>query len=270
MVTTPTAWTEFDLIKRWNINETYKTGDPVTRGGLYYTSKGDSNLGNDPALVQASWLSVNQTISNRNFLINADRAIDQRAFGGGQPAAGVYGQDRWKGDTLGTRIEQVVENTVTYNESFTISWVGGAGTADVDGVTGLSSGDTFTLNTSANFSVIVPTDAADIQVEKGSVATPFRTQGASIGDELALCQRYYETGKAYIAPRTASTGFDFHVNFKVNKRATPTMVRTGNAYSSNEVLSTITLEDPEGFLLDHPTMTTSTACGGSWTADAEL
>jgi hypothetical protein len=44
-----TAWTQFDLLKRWNVNESYKVRDPVIgTDGAIYTSIISSNLGNDP------------------------------------------------------------------------------------------------------------------------------------------------------------------------------------------------------------------------------
>jgi hypothetical protein len=139
-----------------------------------------------------------------NLLINGDKLINQRGFAGGQPAAGVYGFDRWKGDALGTRIEQVVENTETLSGAYTISWVGGTGTADVDGQTGLNSGDSVTMTATGNYSVIVPTDATKVKFERGNVATPY--QAKPIGEELALCKRYYRKSYTYgVAPATNTT-----------------------------------------------------------------
>lgn len=139
-----------------------------------------------------------------NLLINGNFTVNQRGFVGGQPAAGVYGYDRWKGDTLGTRIEQVVENTETLSGSYTISWVGGTGTADVDGTTGLNSGDSVTMTATGNYSVIVPTDATNIKFEQGSGATPY--QARLIGEEFALCQRYYQA---------VLTALSFHTSVKL-------------------------------------------------------
>ena len=82
-------------------------------------------------------------------------------------------------------------------------------------------------------------DIAQVQLEAGSVATPFERR--SIGEELALCQRYYE--KSYnvdVAPGTITLsgmlgeyvgGFStstariimFNAKFSVAKRAAPTM-----------------------------------------------
>jgi hypothetical protein len=65
----PTAWTQFDLIKRWNTNETYKTRDPVIgTDGQMYTSLSNSNQGNDPV---------------------GDGGINWNPIGGGS-AAGVF------------------------------------------------------------------------------------------------------------------------------------------------------------------------------------
>ena len=126
---------------------------------------------------------------NDNLLINGDRIINQREFAGGQPAANVYGKDRWKGSADGLQIEQVVENTETISQSVTISWQGGTGTASVNGVSDLNSGDNLILDTSGNYPVIVPTDASKIKLEYGEVATPY--QARPIAEELALCERYY-------------------------------------------------------------------------------
>lgn len=47
--TTPEAWTQFDLLKRWNVNETYQVRDPVIATDFtIYLSKISNNLGIDP------------------------------------------------------------------------------------------------------------------------------------------------------------------------------------------------------------------------------
>lgn len=76
-----------------------------------------------------------------------------------------------------------------------------------------------------------------IQLELGSVATPFSRAGGSIGGELALCQRYYylhaSGASKYIcmaAAYTASASYGY-LQYPVTMRTTPTMaVVTGTNY----------------------------------------
>jgi hypothetical protein len=79
-----------------------------------------------------------------------------------------------------------------------------------------------------------------VQLEVGSVATPFEHR--SYGEELALCQRYYERvgnwgntsfyhGYAVFKSRSTSLGFPVH--FRVQKRATPTVT----CWSADETIT---------------------------------
>ena len=60
-----------------------------------------------------------------------------------------------------------------------------------------------------------------VQLEEGSVATPFEHR--QYGQELALCQRYYETGTYRLTSYgNGGNGVDVGIPIKVSKRATPT------------------------------------------------
>lgn len=60
---------------------------------------------------------------------------------------------------------------------------------------------------------------SEVQLESGKVATPFEHR--SYGEELALCQRYYEEGLGYW---NAGGGYmREHMPFKVQKRSQPTI-----------------------------------------------
>ena len=52
----PEAWSQFDLVTRWNVNETYQSRDPVIASDAnIYTSLSSDNLGNDPISSPSDW-----------------------------------------------------------------------------------------------------------------------------------------------------------------------------------------------------------------------
>ena len=132
-----------------------------------------------------------------------------------------------------------------------------------------------------------------VQMEVGSVATEFEHR--SFGEELALCQRYYEKnypqGTAPASSSTLSKGsfvvhssatltYRWSQQFKVTKRAAPTSViysttgASGNVRLSNASDLAVTIEDSgdSGFAV-YALNRSST--GGefywwNWVADAEL
>jgi hypothetical protein len=63
-----------------------------------------------------------------------------------------------------------------------------------------------------------------VQLEISTSATPFERR--LYNQELANCQRYYETGRSWAGGRTTDGTAMMTVNFKQTKRATPTMVYT--------------------------------------------
>ena len=81
-----------------------------------------------------------------------------------------------------------------------------------------------------------------IQMEVGTVATPFEHR--SYGQELALCQRYYEVYNGNLAGGTDSSGSQWmSVQYKVTKRAVPTIT-----YGS--IFSTLNYQNIDGFSLN--------------------
>jgi len=68
-------------------------------------------------------------------------------------------------------------------------------------------------------------EIAQVQVERGPVATPFERR--SIGQELALCQRYYQLVSAFIGGANAASVAAVQAVFQTPMRATPTLGQTG-------------------------------------------
>ena len=109
-----------------------------------------------------------------------------------------------------------------------------------------------------------------VQLEEGSVATSFERR--PFGLELALCQRYYEVGELtfYFTPWSSSSLVYFPVIFTVQKRAMPTVTRTGVGGVSGSTSGTTvsaTAVTTTGFYWEK---TGTVAIGGSWTASIEL
>jgi hypothetical protein len=71
-----------------------------------------------------------------------------------------------------------------------------------------------------------------VQLEPGTVATPFERR--SFGQELALCERYFELCAAGAATQNnAGNLYGAGCNFRTTKRATPTITRISNTESFN-------------------------------------
>ena len=101
-----------------------------------------------------------------------------------------------------------------------------------------------------------------VQLEAGSVATTFERR--QYGQELALCQRYYETGSTWGGGRYSDGYAILNATFKVTKRTAPTMTFSG---WNNTITSSGTTVDGSFFYT--PAGTSTVACG-AWQSSAEL
>jgi hypothetical protein len=93
----------------------------------------------------------------------------------------------------------------------------------------------------------------DVQLEPGTVATPFERRG--YGQELALCQRYYYSNPSVYFPNGQASP----VYYKVTMRSTPTNTTTASGTLS------FTNQSVDGF-----TCTSTANSSGVLTASAEL
>lgn len=197
---------------------------------------------NDAELYDA--VAKTASYSGKNLLINCGLPINQRGFGGGALAAGIYGYDRWKGGTGGCNItinattgvfthtsgalQQIVELPVlAWGQPLTISVENPSGsiTVSVGGATGTITsgagrrGVTLTPTGSGNMTVQLTATGVTYsrpQLERGSEPTAFDARPEAL--ERVLCQRYYEI-LGFIA---VANGADFSsIFYKVSKRAVP-------------------------------------------------
>ena len=136
------------------------------------------------------------------------------------------------GDTAGT---WATDNTTGMQVIFGIG--GGASRSGTAG-----SWQAATLYTATGATSVVGTSGATfyitgVQLESGTVATPFEHR--SYGEELALCQRYYQTGVADF--RSGSSGAESFVSstkFIREMRAIPTTAYTAAASATANVSGT--------------------------------
>jgi hypothetical protein len=103
-----------------------------------------------------------------------------------------------------------------------------------------------------------------VQLEAGDTATPFEHR--SYGQELALCQRYYEVGQDGIFAQTSGAFLYCVARFSTTKRVAPTMVSTGTFISGAAAGTTFSNIVVDGFGLGN----IDVCAAAIWTASAEL
>lgn len=254
------------------------------------TFQNKSLMSSDGNTVEATSGPGNSQLSDRNKVFNGGFVVNQRAYvSGAAVGAGLYGHDRWKmaasGDTYtfsttnnkttvtipaGKVLRQVVEGLNLQTGTYVLSWEGtaqgkiGAGSYGASGVTGAITGGT---DTTIEFG---PGTVANVQLEIGNKATPFEHR--SYGKELALCQRYYESGNGAIGGYSGGAGISayYQLPFKVSKRVIPTLTY---AIGSNVNCSVADVRNAAVDSLRWFCQTTAAGgfiWDGSWTANAEL
>jgi len=114
-------------------------------------------------------------------------------------------------------------------------------------------------------------DIANVQLEIGSVATPFENR--PMGTELALCQRYYETGQARLKFQNNDTLRSSHypVPYKVTKRSSTVAVTGATTSPTNVTVATMTAWNEAGGHIEWQASSgVDYQATVTWTASAEL
>lgn len=237
-------------------------------------------------------ISINggQIAGFRNVVINGNLNINQRGVSGTVTlAAGIYGHDRFKAGAGGCTytfattnnvttltisagtLQQVIEGINLQSGTYKLSWTGtaqgkvDAGAFGATGVTGTAVGGT---NQTVEFNTGT---LAKVQYEFGVTATAFETR--SVGQELMLCQRYYEAGVGFGTQgySTTATSITAYRAFSSVKRSLPTLVYSGTSYANSASIGTLGVSN-DGF----STIATGTTAGGNsnfstnFSASAEL
>jgi hypothetical protein len=161
--------------------------DPRSQGddhlrGIKYTLKQTFPAFNGPVASAPSAIDAAATglLSGlRNIIINGDMRINQRGVTIAAAAIGAYGPDRWKKVDAGNMTQIVEDGNYKPGKTYTLSGTG----LTTQQLTSPASGNWTLPN--------IPIAATSIQLEEGSIATPFEQR--QIGLELSLCQRYYST-----------------------------------------------------------------------------
>ena len=199
----------------------------------------------------------------RNLLVNADGAVNQRVFAGGNLAQGAYGYDRWKAGSGGCSIVRAADDTFTLTGPLvqviespglagalvTVSVENPTGplTVTVEGATGTITagsgrrGVSLTVPSAATGHVSLTLTGSGVSfarpvLNRGPALEPFERLPPGLA--LAQCQRYY--AKTF-PPATAPAGgtglegalFTYVIvsnaipslrwQFPVQMRATPTL-----------------------------------------------
>jgi len=188
-----------------------------------------------PSLSADTWTKVTKTISgNSNLVFNNDngRGLDINLF-----------------PFIGT--------TYTTANGDTETWVAASSANFANDMT-----STWYTTNDATFEI------TGVQLEVGSVATDFEFK--SIGQELALCQRYYTSGDDKVGTTSypSSDGYARGwYSFKVNMRGTPTMTFSDGGTGGSKIADGIS---NKGFYATYGSLSASQAGTYSWTATAEL
>jgi hypothetical protein len=135
-----------------------------------------------------------------------------------------------------------VDTTVVSSPSYTTSWVRYSYTVAVPSISGKTVGTSSYLSLVFNFPLNqtwISFDIWGVQVEAGSVATPFQTATGTIQGELAACQRYYwrtATANTGVSASGGSLAVVYFFPVQLRTSATVTHNLTNANYTTNWTL----------------------------------
>ena len=225
----PTASAGFPCVDRWFV---YSTGANVTAAQVA-GSGNNKNLLQITGAASVTAVGVGQRIEQLNSYDLAGQTCTLSVLLANSTLTTVtwtasYANTADTFGTIGTPTKtQIATGTFTVSSTLTQYTVNIA--VPSAATTGIEILFTVGAQTSGTWSI------GNVQFEPGSVATPFERR--QYGQELALCQRYYEIGGAGSIGRVqgSSTAQGFGYQFKVTKRTAPTLALTTTSPSIAEI-----------------------------------
>jgi len=270
------------LADRWVLSVSL-TGGSVTQSRQAFTV-GQTDVPNEPTY----FYRVAGSSAASAFFNVAQKIEDVRTFAGESVTVSFYAKAS-TARNIRPRFLQLFDGSANVETaaspvSLTTSWQKFTATVSIPSIAGKMVGANSRLELTFDIKEGVfgsdlgsdSIDIAQVQLEAGSVATPFERR--PVGTELALCQRYYEKsdggqGSAvFFAGNVTNTATYFAAKgFAVQKRATPTLAVTSTALNGFPS-TTLGEADRSGF---RASGTANANANGAffiaqWTADAEL
>lgn len=281
-------------------------------GGVVTATQGSFQPGEElvPGIGAQYFINLNYTTSGTGAADNGQHIEDVRSLAGQAIVVSM-----WAKVSTGTHVvtPQAVQRfgaggssagaTGGASWTLTTSWQRFSSIINVPSVAGktIGAGSSLQIRFDLGTTGVKQFQFWGLEVEAGTVATPFRRNANSLQGELAACQRYYE--KSYninVAPGT-STGIGavyagvtsdsynnglYVINFKVNKRVAPSMLvwtiggtsnvweyfRSGASGTGSSVWDTGSWSGETGGLLytSVGASYTPVIVRGHWVASAEL
>ena len=222
-----------------NGNQTGGVGNADAHAAIRYSVEAQDiaqsgwNFKSDSSFITLSfWVKASVAQNYYGYFLTLDGTTRIYPFETGSLTA-----DTWTKVTKIIPGNSILDVTSDNGEGFRIEWTPYIGTNKTDSGVTLNAWATFA---SAARTPVSPTgwyttddatfEITGVQLEVGSVATDFEHR--SFGQELTLCQRYFEIAEGGLQGPVYGTDSDMKVftQFKVTKRASPTLT----SISSNE------------------------------------
>jgi hypothetical protein len=233
---------------------------------------GQTNVPNEPTYFCRIAQSVAATSQTYNSFVQ--RIEDVRTFAGKIITLSFYAKALaletipyiYLSQDFGSGGSSSVSTVFTTNAIFGTSWTKYTYTVTVPSISGktLGTNHTLILIFSLPINETFQIDIAQVQLEEGLSATNFEMR--HIGQELALCQRYFiKLASNYYIPRGYNTEGYLNLLFPVKMRATPTANYSTTADNPHFAF---TSEGICGYVIDDWTGSPALSSGAEF--DAEL